>query len=146
MTNRIVQIAKAEIGYVEKPVNITKYGEWFGMNGSPWCGIFVSWCYAEAGKPLGNIGFSKGFAGCQTAVKHFKAKGKIVEIPEEGDIVFFAFKKAGVYNHTGIFIAPSEHAGYFKSIEGNTSLASDHNGGSVMMRTRKYDGCIFVRP
>jgi hypothetical protein len=142
----IVQIAKTKLGYIEKPGNDTEFGEWFGLNGQPWCGIFVSWCYAAAGKPLGNIGFSKGFAGCKTAVKHFRSKGKIVEIPQEGDIVFFAFKKPGVYNHCGIFVAPSEHAGYFKSIEGNTSLASDHNGGSVMVRTRKYDGCIFVRP
>ena len=146
MTNRIVQIAKAEIGYVEKPVNLTKYGEWFGLDGEPWCGMGVSWVYFMADKPLPNIGFSKGFAGCQTAVKYFRAKGKIVEIPQEGDIVFFAFKKPGVYNHCGIFVQPSERTGYFESIEGNTSLASDHNGGSVMMRTRKYEGCVFVRP
>jgi hypothetical protein len=144
--SRVVQIAKIEIGYVEQPVNKTKYGEWFGMNGTAWCGIFVSWCCAMAGKPLGNIGYSKGFAGCQTAFKFFKDNGWIVEIPQEGDIVLFAFKKEGVYNHAGIFVEPSTRAGYFVSIEGNTSLKSDHNGGSVMHRERSYKNCIFARP
>ena len=144
--NKVVEIARAQIGYVEKPVNQTTYGEWFGLNGVPWCGIGVSWVFFMAGKPLGNIGFPKGFAGCQTAVTYFKKHGKIVETPQEGDIVFFAFKKAGVYNHCGIYEAPSAQEGYFLSIEGNTSLASNHNGGQWMRRERPYKNCIFARP
>ena len=76
MTN-VIEIAKKEIGYSETPKNTnkTKYGKWFGLDGVAWCGIFVSWCYAQAGKPLGKIGFLKGFAGCQTAVAYFKKNG-----------------------------------------------------------------------
>jgi hypothetical protein len=37
--------------------------------------MFVSWVYAMAGKQLPNIGFKKGFAGCQTAVAYFKKEG-----------------------------------------------------------------------
>lgn len=72
--NRIIEIAEKEIGETELPKdsNLTKYGEWFGFDGVAWCGMFVSWCYYLAGFPLGNIGFKKGFAGCQTAVAHFK--------------------------------------------------------------------------
>ena len=142
--NRIVQIAKIEIGYVEKAGNITKYGEWFGMNGTAWCGIFVSWVYAQAGKPLGKIDYLKGFAGCQYALRHFHKLGKVVEIPEAGDI-YFLLNSKGVPFHTGIFAAPLAQTGKFEGIEGNTSLASDHNGGSVMARTRAYDKCVFVR-
>lgn len=40
----IVDIAKKELGYTEKHDNITKYGEWFNMNGQPWCSMFVCWC------------------------------------------------------------------------------------------------------
>lgn len=143
--NRIVQIAKIEIGYVEIAGNITKYGEWFGMNGTAWCGIFVSWVYAQAGKPLGKIDYLKGFAGCQYALRHFRKLGKVVEIPEAGDI-YFLLKQNGVPFHTGIFVAPSAQSGNFEGVEGNTSLASDHNGGSVMLRVRPYKNCIFVRP
>lgn len=30
--SRVVQIAKTQIGYIEKAGNDTKYGDWFGMN------------------------------------------------------------------------------------------------------------------
>jgi len=50
----------------------------------------------------------------------------------------------GVIWFTGV--APLVQTGKFEGVEGNTSLASDHNGGSVMMRTRSYDKCVFVRP
>ena len=57
--NIIVETAIAEVGYTENPPNSnrTKYGEWFGFDGVPWCGMFVSWVYAKAGYPLGNIDF-----------------------------------------------------------------------------------------
>lgn len=40
----IIEIAKKEIGIIEKHENITKYGEWYNMNGQPWCAMFVCWC------------------------------------------------------------------------------------------------------
>jgi MFS family permease len=92
---KIIEIALAEVGTKESPkgTNKQKYGEWFGLNGVAWCGIFVSWCFSRAGFPLGKIGFTKGFAGCQTAVAYFKKNKKIVEFPQEGDIVFFDWNK-----------------------------------------------------
>ena len=79
--NKIVEVAEKEIGYTENPPNSnkTKYGTWFGLPSLPWCGIFVSWVYAKAGQPLGNIGFLKGFAGCMTAVNYFKKKNLAAE-------------------------------------------------------------------
>lgn len=55
----IVELAINQIGHKEDPPdsNKTMYGEWFGMNGVPWCAIFVSWVYAHANNPRGNIGF-----------------------------------------------------------------------------------------
>ena len=48
MRNKIVQIAQKEVGYKEQGNNITKYGEWYGMQ-DEWCNIFVSWCANQAG-------------------------------------------------------------------------------------------------
>ena len=31
------------------PMIIPPYGEWYGMNGQPWCAMFVSWCAWQAG-------------------------------------------------------------------------------------------------
>ena len=134
---KIIAMAAAEIGYLEDPLgtNQTKYGKWFGLDGVPWCGMFVSWVYAHAGLPLGNIGFLKGFAGCQTAVAHFRKAGKIVKNPKQGDIVFFDWNDDGRYDHCGVYVFDRDSL-RIVTIEGNTSTKNQSNGGLVMMRVR----------
>lgn len=141
----IVEIAKLEIGTYEFPndTNKTKYGKWFGFDGVPWCGIFVSWCYAQAGFPLPKIGFTKGFAGCQTAVAYFKKNGMITENPVAGDIVFFDWNGDGRFDHTGIFEKWIDD-NCFLTIEGNTSFLNQSNGGVVMNRERVNRNVLFV--
>lgn len=143
----IVAIARKEIGYEETPKNSnkTKYGKWFGFDGVAWCGMFVSWCYDKAGKTIKNGGFTKGFAGCQTAAKNFTDKGWIVSKPVAGDVVLFDWNGDGRYDHTGIFVGWIDET-TFEAIEGNTSLTNQSNGGSVMLRKRKNKGVIFARP
>jgi hypothetical protein len=143
----IVAIAANEIGYMEYPENSnkTKYGKWFGLDSVSWCGIFVSWVYAKAGAALENIGFLKGFAGCQTAVAYFKKTKQITINPVEGDIVFFDWNSDGRYDHTGIFVKDIDGT-YFESIEGNTSSNNQSNGGIVMRRKRLYKIAIFAHP
>ena len=145
---KVTEIASKEIGNVEVPANSnkTKYGKWFGYDGVPWCGMFVSWCYAQAGKPLGNIGFSKGFAGCQTAVAYYKKNKKTTVNPVEGDIVFFDWNNDGRYDHTGIFVKWIKFMETFETIEGNTSVRNDSNGGTVMKRERNVKNSLFVHP
>ena len=144
---QIVKVAFAEVGNIENPKNSnkTKYGEWFGFNGVAWCGIFVSWCYDHAGYPLPKIGFAKGFAGCLTAVAYFKKNNMITNDPKVGDIVFFDWNGDGRYDHTGIFNGwASDDKRFFYTIEGNTSLTNQSNGGEVMSRKRKKVGVLFV--
>ena len=116
--SKILEIAEKEIGTGEVPLNSnkSKYGKWFGVDGVAWCGMFVSWCYAQAGSSLPNIGFIKGFAGCQTAVAYFKKNNKITLKPLPGDIVFFDWNADGRYDHTGIFKKWLED-GRFENIE-----------------------------
>ena len=102
--NKIIEIAQKEVGYVEAAGNKTKYGKWFLLDGQPWCAMFVSWCYAQAGKPLPKIGFTKGFAGCQTGYEYFKKNGWITDKPVPGDIVLFDWNWDKRYDHTGIFV------------------------------------------
>jgi len=145
--SNIVAIAEKEIGYTETPANSnkTKFGKWFGFDGVAWCGMFVSWCYDKAGFPLGNVGFSKGFAGCQTAVAHYNKKNKGTTTPVAGDIVFFDWNGDGRFDHTGIFVKDIDGKS-FETIEGNTSLTNQSNGGQVMRRKRKYVNVLFVHP
>ncbi len=44
----IVRIAQFEIGTEEYGTDMTKYGAWYGLNGNPWCAMFVAWCADQA--------------------------------------------------------------------------------------------------
>ena len=147
---KVIGIAIPEVGYKETPANSnkTKYGTWFGLNGVAWCGIFVSWCYAQANLQLPNIGFSKGYAGCQSAVAYFKKSGEVTKDPQIGDIVFFDWNGDGRFDHTGLLHGwTDDNKTTFKTVEGNTSLTNQSNGGQVMTRTRGLTkGVLFVHP
>lgn len=137
---KIIEIATKEIGYAESPPNsnLTKYGVWFGLNGVPWCAIFASWIYDQAGHPIkGDYG--KGFASVPYLYQHAKK----IDNPLPGSLIIYDWQKSKVKDsvwsgdHVGIFKEwLDKKAGTFLSIEGNTSTASDSNGGSVMLRQR----------
>lgn len=145
---KVVAIAFGEVGQKESPLNSnkTKYGKWFGFDGVAWCGIFCSWVYAHASVPLGKIGYFKGFAGCQTAVAHFKKTKEITVEPQIGDLVFFDWNGDGKHDHVGIFNGWKVKDKEFYTIEGNTSLTNQSDGGAVMNRTRTVKNVLFVHP
>lgn len=149
---KILDIAVLEIGTKESPPdsNSVKYNDWiYGkqVSGSayPWCAAFVSWCFYQAGYPIVGAGYKKGFIGCQYAVTNVKKWGRIVTVPQAEDVVFFDWNSDKKFDHTGIFVKDLGN-GIFESIEGNTSLGNDSNGGEVMLRQRRYSTAIFVRP
>lgn len=146
---KVIDVALKEIGVCESPPNSNKnkYGEWMGLDAVPWCCEFVSFCYYMAGFPLGNIGYPKGYVGCQTAYSHFLSTKEITTNPQPGDIVLFDWNGDHRYDHTGIFIKwLDEQKGIFESIEGNTSLTNNSNGGQVMVRHRNKSVSIFIHP
>jgi hypothetical protein len=137
-----------ELGYSESPANSNKqkYGEWHGLNGFAWCAMFVSWCFDQADIPLGKIDGPKGYAGCQGAYNFFKKKELLTKTPQPGDIVLFDWDGNGKFDHTGIYMSDCYDGINFISIEGNTALGNDSNGGKVMVRLRKYRQAVFVHP
>lgn len=146
--NKIVEIAYKEIGNVEEPKNSnhTKYGKWFGIDGLAWCGIFASYCYNSAGYTLKGYGYTKGFAGCQSMYSYALKNNEIVMKPQPGDIVLFDWNGDKRYDHVGIFIKDNLDNKTFTSIEGNTAIGNDSNGGEVMERRRSYTNCVFIHP
>lgn len=146
---RVISVAKKEIGYCETPAgtNKTKYGKWFGLDGVAWCGMFVSWCFAQAGYALGNIGYLKGFAGCQSAYAFFKKNNMIIsfEDAQPGDIVLCDWNGDGRFDHACIFVSKKDN-NLINTIEGNTSATNQSNGGQVQERIRDKKFCVFVRP
>lgn len=135
----VVRIAEHEIGITENPPgsNINKYGQWYGVDGVPWCGCFVSYCFSVAGLPL-PVQSPRGFSYCPYGVEWFKAQGRFSHTPEVGDVVFFDWcphtPNSDAY-HVGI-VAQVNPDGSITTIEGNTGDVSQDNGGRVMRKQR----------
>lgn len=147
--NRVLSIAGGEIGITESPRNSnrTKYGAWYGMNGQPWCAMFVSWVFDRAGCPLPVMqqGAPSGAAYCPFIEHYAKRQGRWYSKPQPGDLALFHFGKREAI-HIGI-VETVGITGQFLSIEGNTSAASNDNGGAVMRRSRNVSQCRgFYRP
>ena len=131
-----IKVARAQVGYKESPPNSnkTKFGAWYGLDANPWCDMFVSWCADQCGA-LGVVG---KFAYTPAHANFFKTRGQWLdreEKPQPGDIVFFSNKTR--ICHVGIVTARNGTVSV-DTIEGNTSLTSNDNGGAVMARTRTY--------
>lgn len=156
--SKVLDVAIGQIGVKESPPNSNNvlFNTWFygkevhdgDKPGSkyPWCLVFCSWCYDQAGMNLGVVDYKKGAAGTNYAVTHIVKWGRLVTVPQAGDITIFDWNGDGRFEHAGIF---EKHIGdgLFSAIEGNTAFDNDSNGGQVMRRTdRKYKNAIFVRP
>ena len=145
--NKLIQIAKNEIGYLEKASNsqldsktanagennYTKY--WRDIKpdyqGQPWCAAFVSWCMM---KTFGLDTAKKllkhwPYVYCPTMADLFTLNNN----PKVGDIVIFY--RNGEFTHTGIVIKVS--GDQFWTVEGNTSGGSTiiANGGGVCQKS-----------
>jgi hypothetical protein len=151
--SKVVEIAKAQIGYKESNNNNTIFGKWYGANNQPWCATFVSWCFNEAGL-ISNIAAQskKGFASCDAGLKWFAKKNKVIPIgqAQAGDIVFFQFDDDAQPDHVGIVKWNNTALKYLQVIEGNTSsgsVGSQSNGDGVYLRKRSYSLIMgVVRP
>ena len=149
----VLKLASQEIGYTEWPpgTNDTKFGNWYGINGSQWCAIFVSYCFYVAELPL-TAETQKGFLYCPSGVEWFKLKGLFFDTPKVGDVVFYDWNKGArpctpedgnnaVCSdawHVGIVESVNDN-GSITAIEGNTEVGNNDNGGKVMRRERYPD-------
>jgi hypothetical protein len=148
IVQKVLDTARKEIGVKESPAgsNRQKYGVWYGMNGVPWCAIWCSFVFHKAGYPLPKIqaGAPSGGAYCPYFEHHAKKVGQWHKTPKPGDLALFHFGK-NLAVHIGIVESVSGSS--FTCIEGNTSAASNDNGGTVMRRNRTISQCRgFYRP
>ena len=145
--DKLIQIANAEVGYLEKSsnsqldsktanagtANYTKY--WRDIKpeyqGQPWCACFVTWCFVNA---FGKNNAQKllkhyPYVYCPTMASLFTLNAN----PTVGDIVIF--KHNGTFTHTGI--VTGVNGDYFTTIEGNTNGGSTiiANGGGVCRKS-----------
>lgn len=139
---KIIEVAAKELGTKESPANSNnvKYNtEYYGRNvygdaTYPWCMVFVWWVFKHA--DASSLFYDgKKTASCPTFSYWAMNKNKWVTSGfKPGDVIIFRFSSGG-YDHTGILERVNSDGSY-TTIEGNTSLTSNDNGGCVMRRTR----------
>lgn len=148
----VIEIAEAEVGYLEKKsnknldsktanagsANYTKYGR--DMHAlypsimdfpAAWCDCFVDWCFQKAYGVCNAKGLLGGDFNDYTpsSAQLYKNKGEWGNEPKIGAQIFF--KNNTRINHTGLVYKFDDK--YVYTIEGNTSGASGvvANGGGV---------------
>lgn len=131
--NELLDIARGELGVKEAPSgsNKVKYAEWYGLNGYPWCVMFVQWCFDRAGVTL-----PANTASCAVLRNYAKKAGMWVTGGyQPGDVVIYDWGADGIPDHCGIVESVSGSS--VTAIEGNTAVGNDSNGGKVMRRVRQ---------
>lgn len=131
--SKMVKIAAGQVGTKESPPDSNRviYSSWYGIVG-PWCAMFVSWCAMKAG-----IRFHYAFVPFVVADARAGRNGLTtvtLEGARAGDLVCFDWERDGTADHIGILVSKSGST--IHTIEGNTSLGNDSNGGEVMRRER----------
>lgn len=161
MSYKVLKIAEAEIGYLEKKSNsqldsktanagsknYTKYARdldnWgiygFKLQGQAWCDGFTDWCFIKAygiEKAMAMTFQKKGSASasCTQSAQYYKDNNRFYTHGAIGDQIFFKGTGSKL-SHTGLVF-------YFKdgrvfTVEGNTSGGPglDANGGGVFLKS-----------
>lgn len=157
--NNLLAIAAGEVGYSrwDDPEQGTKYGRWyaeqvgdsyFATNGVPYCAMFVSWVFAQAGQDMPGL----PSASCSVIVRANRGTSRQVSKydAQPGDVVLFDWDSSAGNGADHVGIVELNRGGYLQTIEGNTSkgtAGSQGNGGYVARRTRNYaDVYAVYRP
>lgn len=143
---QLLDIALAQLGTKESPAgsNNVKYNTaYYGREvydglwetTFPWCVVFLWWCFREAGASALFYGGDKT-ASCGTLLGYYRARGQTVTDGDyqPGDLLFYNFTGVSDPEHVGL--CESFGGATVMSIEGNTGIGNDANGGAVMRRSR----------
>jgi CHAP domain len=136
--------ARRHVGYHESPPgsNRTAFGRWFGLDGVPWCAIFVSYCFAVgAGLVLGGgRSYTRGIASVPDLERWLRETDQwLAAGPRAGDVVLFDWD-GGAPDHVGL--VERVEGAELATIEGNTAIGNDSDGGSVLRRRRPPAGIV----
>ena len=136
--SRFIAHLREQIGTKESPsgsnnvvYNTRYYGHAVSGSAYPWCQTFA-WCMEV------DAGLSEQItktASCGAAATYAQKAGRWhwgSSGIQAGDQVIFSFSSP--HDHTGFVISVASST--ITTIEGNTSLTSNDNGGNVMQRTR----------
>ena len=145
---KVLDAARAEVGYKEKPNNNNKFAKMAGhANYQPWCATFIRACFikGEEEKAIPDTAY------CPHLESWARANNRVVATAEakRGDLVLFDFSRSGRAEHVGILnnnFYP-KISKYLRTIEGNTGAISQDNGDGVAKKKRDLS-CVrlIIRP
>lgn len=150
----IINKALSFVGTKESPANSNNvvfnmdyYGKEVHGSAYPWCCAFV-WDIFRMCSASDLFYDGKKTAYCQTVYEWAKQKKLIVAKGngKKGDLVIFDWQGDGHADHIG-FILSKNADGSYNTVEGNTAVGNDSNGGAVMKRKRAQSTILaIVRP
>lgn len=149
--DKVLSIAEAEVGYLEKKSNsqldsktanagnnnYTKYARdlFPSLQGMAWCAMFVAWCFYKAfGKETAKKMLGGLSADCDEVAEQYKSMGRWYKTPKVGDQILF-IKNGNDYYHTGLVYKVDSSKVF--TLEGNTASGSAviPNGGAVCKKS-----------
>ena len=145
---KVLDAARAEVGYIEKPNNNNKFAKVAGhANNQPWCATFIRACFikGEEAKAIPDSAY------CPHIEAWARANNRVVPTAEakRGDLVLFDFTRSGKAEHIGILninFSPKVSK-YLRTIEGNTGAISASEGDGVQKKKRDLSIVrLIVRP
>lgn len=157
---KVVDTAKNFLGTMEKPAgsnNVIFNTHFYGRevkdgspsakNKYPWCCTFVWDVFRLSG--ASDLFYDGKKTDYVPTVEDWGKKNKLTiakTLGEAGDLITFDWNHNNIGDHIGIIIARNSD-GTYQTIEGNTSITSNDNGGKVMERKRYLsDINLIIRP
>ena len=139
--NDIISMARKYIGTKESPPNsnnVVFNTDYYGKNvdGSQfsWCAVFVWDMFRMCNVSNLYYGGQKT-AYTPTLAQYYQDNKQWYTTPEVGDLVFYKWKTSARICHVGI-VEKVNSDGTITTLEGNTSVGNDSDGGEVMERNR----------
>jgi hypothetical protein len=145
---KVLDAARAEIGYNEKPNNNNKFAKVAGhANYQPWCATFIRACFIK-GQEEKAIPDS---AYCPHIEAWARANNRVVPTREakRGDLVLFDFTRSGKSEHIELLNLnfSEKNPEYLYTIGGNTGAISASEGDGVQKKKRHVSNVrLIVRP
>ena len=147
--SKVIDAALSDLNYTENPKgsNLTKFGEWYGANGKPWCVMALAYWFDKGGEFKAFFNGGKT-ASCTALMQLYQAEGRWFTDGnyQPGDLPIMTFSKTREVQHCGLIIAKSNDSGWY-TVEGNTSPGlegSQDMGGCVAKKIRYKTNILGV--
>jgi hypothetical protein len=134
---KLLDVAKTQLGYTEKSNGYTKFGDWFAKNvdeqhdsyfvTAPWCDMFITWAADKAGVQ----DWVGQFASTPDHAAWFQKQHAWGTKPEPGALVFYSWSGSKS-------IADINHVGLVERVDGSTlhTIEGNTDGVHLMRKTR----------